>query len=174
MIQNRKDYLDYLQADLEKSSASRWGLKEWLTHDILRWQRLLRKLEYYINCKHDFLSRCCRLWLEYRFYRLSRSLGFSIRPNNFGPGLTIPHAGTIVVNALVRVGGNCKLHTCVNIGHSKGGAPSIGNDVYIGPGVKMFGDITIGDNVIIGANAVVNKDIRANVTIAGVPAKIIS
>lgn len=46
--------------------------------------------------------------------------------------------------------------------------------MYIGPGAKLFGKIHIGDNVAIGANAVVNKDVPSNVTVAGVPAKIIS
>jgi len=62
----------------------------------------------------------------------------------------------------------------VNIGVFNGKCPTIGNNVYIGPGVKIFGGIAIGDNVTIGANAVVNKDIPSNVTVAGVPAKIIS
>lgn len=52
--------------------------------------------------------------------------------------------------------------------------PTIGNNCYIGPGAKIFGKIKIGDNVAIGANAVVNKDFPDGVTIAGVPAKIVS
>lgn len=54
------------------------------------------------------------------------------------------------------------------------GAPRLGDNVYIGPGAKIFGPIEIGDNVAIGANAVVNKSFPDSVTIAGVPAKIIS
>lgn len=53
-----------------------------------------------------------------------------------------------------------------------GKAPTIGDNCFIGPGAKLFGDIKIGDNVAIGANAVVNKDFGDNVTIAGVPAKV--
>ena len=55
-----------------------------------------------------------------------------------------------------------------------GKAPTIGDNCFIGPGAKLFGDIKIGDNVAIGANAVVNKDFGDNVTIAGVPAKVVS
>jgi serine O-acetyltransferase len=54
------------------------------------------------------------------------------------------------------------------------GAPRLGNNVYVGPGSKLFGNITIGNNVAIGANAVVNTDVPDNVTVGGVPAKIIS
>ena len=59
------------------------------------------------------------------------------------------------------------------IGIHNNGVPMIGNNVYIGPGAKLFGPITIGDNVTIGANAVVNRDIPSNCVVAGVPAKII-
>lgn len=51
--------------------------------------------------------------------------------------------------------------------------PSIGNDVYISAGVRIIGNIHVGNNVIIGANAVVNKDVQDNCIVAGVPAKII-
>jgi serine O-acetyltransferase len=63
---------------------------------------------------------------------------------------------------------------CVNIGASGGRseAPQIGDNVYIAPGAKIYGDITIADGIAIGANAVVNDSfLEPNVTIAGVPAK---
>jgi len=50
----------------------------------------------------------------------------------------------------------------------------LGNNVYIGPGAKLFGSITVGNNVAVGANAVVNTNIPDNVTVGGIPAKIIS
>lgn len=49
----------------------------------------------------------------------------------------------------------------------------MGNDVYISAGARMIGKITIGNNVIIGTNAVVNKDVPDNCIVAGVPAKVI-
>lgn len=99
-------------------------------------------------------------------------MNYTIYKNNFGPGLCIGHYGTLVVNKDARIGKNCRIHVCVNIGGSPAGVPKIGNNVYIGPGAKIFGNITIGNNVTIGANAVVNKSFPDNVTIAGVPAKI--
>lgn len=96
----------------------------------------------------------------------------------FGPGIAIVHSGTIVVSGKARIGKNCRIHVCTNIGnalsHGKDGTPVIGDNVYIGPGAKIFGPITIGNNVAIGANAVVNKSFPDNCTIAGVPAKKIS
>ena len=65
----------------------------------------------------------------------------------------------------------------MNIGTTNGNkkAAKIGDNVYIGPGVKIVGDISIPDGTVIGANAVVNKSIYENgITVAGVPAKKIS
>lgn len=103
-------------------------------------------------------------------------LGFSIPINVFGPGLSIPHYGTIVVNSNARIGANCRLHVGVNIGASGGSikAPCLGDNVYIGPGAIIFGDIQIADNVTIGANATVNRSCgQANVVLAGSPANIV-
>ena len=55
-----------------------------------------------------------------------------------------------------------------------GQSPIIGDNCFIGPGAKLFGRISIGNNVAIGANSVVNKSFPDNVTIAGVPAKIVN
>lgn len=51
--------------------------------------------------------------------------------------------------------------------------PTIGNNVMIGCGAKLLGNINIGDNVKIGANSVVLKDIPSNVTVVGIPGKVI-
>lgn len=91
-------------------------------------------------------------------------------------GLRINHPGTIVVNPGAKIGDYCDIHQGVNIGTNieEGSVPVLGNNVYIGPGAKLFGKIQIGDDVMIGANAVVTKSFPANVRIAGIPAKIIS
>lgn len=66
------------------------------------------------------------------------------------------------------VGENCILFQHVTIGSvmipgtKKGGAPLIGDNVYIGAGAKIIGGVKIGDNVRIGANAVVYKDVASN------------
>ena len=128
--------------------------------DIWRFERLVRKVEYYRNCKRSSLSRLYPKWLYYRFHILGRKLGFIIPPNVFGPGLAILHRGTIVVNFQARIGKNCRVNTCVNIGTDVkylDKAPRIGNNVYIGPGAKIFGDIQIANDIAIGANAVVNS-----------------
>ena len=174
MIQSHADYLAYLEADrIALNQRHHW--RALMFDDVWRFQRLLRRLEYLINCRG---SRLLRAWTNFRFRRLSRQLGFSIPPNVFGPGLAIAHQGTIGVNDHARVGANCRLQVCVVIGTQAGfsdAAPQLGNNCYIGPGAKLFGRISIGDNTAIGANAVVNKDfLQGNITLAGAPARIIS
>lgn len=81
----------------------------------------------------------------------------------------------VVVNPCTRIGKTCTLHACVNIGETNGKASIIGDNVYIGPGVKMFGNIRISNNVTIGANAVVNKSFeKDNITLDGVPVHIVN
>lgn len=92
----------------------------------------------------------------------------------FGPGLSLPHRGNIIVNPNTKIGENCRIHVGVNIGAHKGKAPKIGDSVYIGPGAMIFGDVTFADNISIGANATVNKSFyESNVVVAGTSAKIV-
>ncbi len=135
----------------------------------------MRKLEYAINCGKNPIRTFCRKIL---FRKSSVKLGFSISPNTFGPGLSIAHRGTIVVNGGARIGANCRIHVDVNIGTEAGksdAAPIIGDNCYLGPGAKIFGPIEIGSGTVIGANAVVNKSFpEGDQTLGGIPAKVIS
>lgn len=178
MIKSKDDYKYYLEAD--RIALSRKGKKpKYFDYDhIWMFERLLRKVEYYQNCKRSLIWKPYLLLLKRKYYSLSTKLGFTIPLNVFGPGLSIAHRGTIVVNTATRVGANCRLHACVNIGTKAGYedvAPKIGDNVYIGPGAKIFGQIEIANGIAIGANAVVNRSfLEPNVSIAGVPAKKIS
>lgn len=114
-----------------------------------------------------FFGRIAFLFLQFRFLKVSVKLGLTIPLNVFGPGLSIAHYGSIVVNGKSSVGKNCRIHSATNIGEGKNGCPRIGNNVYISPGAKIFGGIIIGDNVKIGANAVVNADVPDDVSVGG-------
>lgn len=173
MIRNKMEYLEYLKADLANSDFKP-TLKAKLFNEIWRYQRLLRKQEYYLNCKKGLGAKFIQLWLEYTRKRLGNKLGFSIPCNVFDAGLSIAHVGTIVVNPKAKIGKNCRIHVCVNIGAAKdkNEAPIIGDNAYIGPGAKLYGGIVLGDNVLIGANAVVNKSFsEGNCTLVGIPAQ---
>jgi serine O-acetyltransferase len=90
----------------------------------------------------------------------------------FGPGLFIGHFGGIVVGPGVTVGDNCNLSHGVTLGGHRG-FPSVGRCVYFAPGAKVFGAITIGDHVAIGANAVVNRDVPAGSTVVAGRAEVL-
>ncbi|MEN6343641.1 MAG: serine acetyltransferase [Methanospirillum sp.] len=176
-IGTRDEYEFYLEAD--RASLEKTRHRPRLFGDeIWRFQRLLRAMEYCENCRNSLLWAPYRVLLSLRFHRLSSRLGFTIPPNVFGPGLAIAHRGTIVVNGAARVGANCRVHVCVNIGSRAGTndqVPMIGDNVYIGPGAMLFGPIRIGDDIAIGANSVVNRSFEEpGITIAGAPARKVS
>lgn len=173
MIKSRKDLHEYIVMDMKHNGVELGGAKGWIkihANPRLWFQYNLRYYEYYHNKRRNPWNRMMELFHYVIHKRLSYMLGFTIYANNFGPGLYIAHYGTIVVNKGCRIGANCTIHACVNIGHSGG---VIGDNVYIGPGAKIIKPVHIGNNVKIGANAVVNKDVPDNCVVAGVSAKIV-
>lgn len=180
MIESKKELKDIVALDRKANGFSNKGILGFITNyffnDIGTFLELLRKCEYYKN-KNGIISKGLYLFFKIRFHKKSIKLGFSIPENVFGAGLALPHYGTIVVNANAKVGKNCRLHVSTNIGASGGStlAPTIGDNVYIGPGAKIYGDIVIGNNNAIAANAAVNKSfIEDGILIGGVPAKMIT
>lgn len=179
MIESREDLRRYLEEDKQALGANTphplvrsKNSMVWLTDPIYRWERLLRRCEYWENCHASRLSFPIRLLLRRRFARQSARLGFSIPLNVFGPGLCILHYGSIVVSRHSRIGGGCTINSCVNIGAHKGGSPIIGERVYLGPGAKLFGAIEIADDVKVGANAVVCKSCEVpGSVLLGIPAR---
>ena len=119
-----------------------------------------------------------RKYYSFRLQRLGLRCGFTVPPNTCDKGLNLAHTGTIVISPYASIGENCRIHVGVNIGTAAGTtgqAPKIGNNVYIGPGAKIYGPITLADDIAIGANAVVNRDcLEKNATLVGVPAKVVN
>ena len=94
-----------------------------------------------------------------------------IMTNNIGGGLYIQHGFSTYI-AAEAIGENCWINQQVTIGYRDNTtAPVIGNNVTITCGAKVLGPITVGDNSIIGANAVVIKDVEAGAVMGGVPAR---
>ena len=90
-----------------------------------------------------------------------------------GRNFVIDHFGGIVISGYAKFGDNCRIRNGVVVGLSRADdpcAPVIGNNVDIGAGAKVLGRISVGDNVLIGANAVVVRDVPANSIAVGVPA----
>ncbi|WP_299799156.1 serine acetyltransferase [uncultured Maribacter sp.] len=182
MITSKKEYNFYLEQDSIARGIQIHSFKDKLKDFLVpaptwKFQKSLRKLEFYSNCKTNLINKLYIKYLRYKFQKISLKLGFSIPINVFGPGLCILHYGTIVVNSKARIGKNCRMEVCVNIGASGGKpeAPQIGDNVYIAPGVKIYGDISLGNNIAIAANSSVNKSFNEDgILIGGSPAKKIS
>lgn len=176
MIRTKEDLRRYMKAD--KEMLERGGVRPGPTDYVWKFERLLRRSEYWHNQPKTPVSLLFGKFISLRLAHMEMSLGFSIPLNVFDSGLSIAHIGPIIVSPHARVGKNCRIHVGVNIGTRAGvpdEAPVIGNDVYIGPGAKLFGSIEVADRIAVGANAVVNKSFtEPGISIGGVPAKRIS
>lgn len=172
MIHSKKELAFYIKADnmmncgyFTPSIAER--LKRFvLGNDIMRFLKLMRKCQYYSHSGGVKYA-----YYQLRYIKISKKLGFSIGSDVFGYGLVIPHYGTIVVGGNNKCGNYCVLHTSTCI---TGNGKTIGDALYLSTGAKITSKITLGDNISVGANSVVNKSLpEGNVMIAGAPAKVI-
>lgn len=104
------------------------------------------------------------LWWLRKLRKYSHITSFQIPPNVCGKGLTIWHWGPIIINPAAKIGNYCTLYPGVLIGHKYpgNGAAIIGDNVFIGAGTKIIGPVKIGNNVTIGQNCVITKDIPDN------------
>lgn len=138
------------------------------------WYRVCSKLRV-----KSILFRPLYYILRIKLIRLSYKFGISIPPSaSIGPGLYIGHFSGIVVSGYAVIGANCNISQGVTIGRTvrgnKPGCPVIHDRVYIAPGAKIIGGVTIGNDVAIGANAVVVHDLPDYSVAVGIPAKVIS
>ena len=129
----------------------------------------------YHKLSEIFLFRIVSRFLEFLNYLLFNSVIPSA--SIIGVGTYCSHRGmAVVIHKNSKIGKNCVIGTSVVLGgggKDKAGAPVLGDNVYIGTGAKILGNIKIGNNVTIGANSVVTKDIPDNCTVVGVPGRIL-
>lgn len=172
-IASRSDYEAFLSADLQAHALHRWNTLESIRHPEVRVQRSIRRVEYLSNVR--VFARALRLGLaKLRLLRDFERTGVQLPAGVAGPGLSIAHFGSIVINSKSRIGKYCRIHSATNIGSTPAGVPTLGDYVYIGPGAVIYGPVTVGDRAVIGANAVVNRDVPAGVTVAGAPARVVA
>jgi len=175
----KSNFLNYLRADFswfKEGGFNRSGASAFLLHrgfrftvclritNFIRWNRFTKLF--------SFLFVIPYYWIQ-TLYNTQISHGTRI-----GGGLYIPHTGGIVINPAAKIGERCYLAHNVTIGKvhagEKAGVPEIGDDVFLGVGSVILGNIRIGNNVAIGANSVVVSDIPDNCFAAGAPAKVVS
>ena len=131
-----------------------------------------RKYRYYKD-KNGFFSKLLRIYYETRFNLISRKSNVNIQ-GHFGNCIKVYHEN-IIVNQYATLGDNVVFHgnNCIgNDGKNIKNCPIIGNNVDIGFGATIIGNIEIADDIVIGANSLVNKSFKEKgIVIAGVPAK---
>jgi serine O-acetyltransferase len=179
LIESWGDFRYYCRADLASRGAP-LTLRTFVVDPLARFTMVMRLYEYLLNTrKLRLLALPVRIW----FRRFSIRLGFSLGPNIFGPGVAIIHYGLLVIDPTTRIGKNCRIHMGTHIGGAAQFveaedaykySPRIGDNVYLGPGCKLYGPIRIGNNCVVGANAVVTRSFEEDgLILAGVPAKVI-
>ena len=176
---NFKEYKYLIYTDLsrlEEISSFKKFLSNILFNVGFRYCFLLRSIKYLRTKK--ILKIIFYPFIRVLFKHNTYKYGINISTLNIGAGFYIGHFGGIFINRNVIIGDNVNINHDVTIGiQNRGerkGSPTIANNVYIGPGAKLFGNIKIGDNAAVGANAVVTKDVPENAVVVGIPAKIIS
>lgn len=180
MIKTKEDLEYYLERD-----NNGWGHKSFYyrfikklggseNYYIKEFFRVLRCYEYRLNC-----GGYIKLYWKFRYNHYRNKAQMYVAPNTIGPGVTLVHPGYLRVDEWIKIGENCTILPNVFFGKRRSMDDNnnvriiVGDNVYISTGVIVLGPVTIGNNVIIGAGSVVNKDIPSNCVVAGVPAKII-
>lgn len=135
---------------------------------------------YAMNYMHEFPSifyfrigkiRFLRTLLFW-FYPQEKTVMLHMPEENIGEGMRVVHGNSTVCIAK-SIGKNFTIYQQTTVGFSKGGCPTIGDNVTIYAGAKVLEGVTVGNNVVVAANAVVTKDVPDNAVVAGIPARII-
>lgn len=170
--------MTYKQAfHLISTDLHRWNKPE---NSKMGGAKMLRLLLLHKGSKFMFWWRLCHVkGILTPFYRLmlrhySEKYGIEIPVAvEIGEAFMIGHSVGIVMNGNCNIGNNVTICQFLSIGSTTGKAATIGDNAYIGPHVSLVNDVYIGKNAIIGAGAVVTKDVPDNEIWAGNPAKFI-
>ena len=182
MISSIRQWKEFIMCDLYRyESKNNWQsfVKSYIINEGFRYSFWLRTNNYLGNIKGKFFLQPIYFFSKVVQRRLKYKFGIQIHSyGKIDKGLHIIHYSGIFINGNVVIGKNFTISQGVSIGVTnrglKKGNPIIGDNVYVGPGANIIGNVTIGNDAAIGANAVVTKDLPPFAVAVGVPAKIIS
>lgn len=166
--------------------------KKLIEMDVARWNQidgmsrgLFGSLNWYMTYKKEFRN-LLQHRLKHPSYSVAAIIQFAIarvlwRPmeslyiytSDIGGGLYIQHGFATIISAK-KIGENCRIYQQVTIGYKGTENPVLEDNVSVTCGAKVLGGITMHENSLAAAGAVVVKDVPANAIVAGVPAKVIA
>ena len=181
MIISKEDTKKYIETDIYRNLGS-------YNSKILRKVKkgkcgTVSLLYYYRIChyycgidKKNIIQKFIHGIYYLRFKKYQDVCGIEMNQHmNIGYGLRLPHKGGIILHPLSMIGNNCEIMQGVTLGNNirkdVDGVPIVGNEVLLCAGAKIVGSVHVGDCSIVGANAVVIKDVESNTIVGGVPAK---
>ena len=155
----------------------RRNIRQFLHKDQLNFFTFCELLTFYVMVRNIFYAR-----VAYRHHFYAKFLALFARPlplldisstAEIGGGLIVQH-GYATIIAPRKIGKNCWVNQGVTIGYTNDDdCPTLGDNVTVYAGAKILGDVHVGNNVVVAANAVVVKDVEDNCIVGGVPAKVI-
>lgn len=172
---NKFSYFKSIQYDIQRTMecdpAAKSKIEVYFLYPHMIALRAYRKAHWLWIHNH----RLCARWLS---QRARRKTGIEIHPGaQIGRGLFIDHGMGVVIGETAIIGDDCQLYHGVTLGgvgsQEVKRHPTLEDGVYVGSGAKCLGNITLGQNCRVGANAVVLKDVPKYATAVGVPARII-
>lgn len=175
MIKTKEYLRQVVNADLSRFGGIAPEVKDRILHNevyyIWRYISHMRHIEYYQD--KGGLNKLLYLWHWYKMKRLQFKLHFAIYPNTIGPGFRIYHVGNYThVGPNVKIGKNCTMVSGVVFGNKTEDEDDrpvmVGDNCYFGLDCKILGPVKIGNNVTIGANAIITKDVPDNAIVVGV------
>lgn len=153
------------------------NIKQFLHKENLSFLNFCELLTFYVMVRNIFYAR-----VAYRHHYYAKVLSVFARPlplldisstAEIGGGLIVQH-GYATIIAPRKIGKKCWVNQGVTIGYTNDNdCPTLGDNVTVYAGAKILGDIRVGNNVIVAANAVVVKDVEDNCVVGGVPATVI-
>ena len=160
-----------IKSFMEHDPAARSPIEIVLLYPGFKALQSHKRAKWFLDHKMPFIAR-------YISQRSAHKTGIEIHPGaKIGKRLLIDHGMGVVIGETATIGDDCTIYHNSTLGGTGKDKykrhPDIGNNVMVGSGAKVLGPIKIGNNVKIGANAVVLHDIPNNVTVVGVPERIV-
>ena len=166
-----KTIAEDVRAVKERDPAAQSSFVIWLTYPGLhaRWSHVV---EHWLW--HHGLKSLARISSQFTRFMT----GVEIHPGaQIGRRFFIDHAMGVIIGETTIIGDDCTLYQGVTLGGTGNETgkrhPTLGNNVIVGVGAAVLGNITVGDNSKIGGGAVAVKDVPPNCTVVGIPGRIV-